>query len=105
MGGGCSCDRNPSNVSDPTNSGIRNEMESQLAEFLELDHPLNINRKYRMWFRVPGWVYFPFYSLCLGDKYTGKGVKKTFSYISKLSQEEILKKRVIFWETRIEGSN
>ena len=35
MGGGCSCERSPDNVSDPTqNNAIRNELEEGLAEFL-----------------------------------------------------------------------
>ena len=50
MGGGCSCERNPNNVSDPTNNVVTNELEEQLAEFLQLDHPLNVNKKYAMFF-------------------------------------------------------
>jgi len=103
MGAGCSCERNPSNVSDPTS---RNEIENQLADFLELDHPLNINRKYKMWFQIQSNLLFmTFHNFQKGEKYTGKGLKKTFSYSSKLPQAEILKKRTIFWETRIEGSS
>ena len=53
MGGGCSCDRNPNNVSDPTqHNGIRNELEEGLAEFLDLSHPLNINKKYSSLFKI-----------------------------------------------------
>lgn len=52
MGGGCSCERNPNNVSDPTNNIANNEVEDQLAEFLELDHPLNVNKKYELFFEI-----------------------------------------------------
>ena len=52
MGGGCSCDRNPNNVSDPTYNVVRNEIENSLADFLNLDHPLNVNRKYKDEFSI-----------------------------------------------------
>ena len=34
-------------------------------------------------------------------KKVNKGILETFQYISNVSKEEILKKRRIFWETRI----
>lgn len=36
--------------------------------------------------------------------WTGEGLLKTHSYKSKVSKRELLQKRNIFWETRVEGS-
>ena len=33
----------------------------------------------------------------LDNAFTGQGIKKTFSYISHLSKEDLLKKREEFW--------
>ena len=38
------------------------------------------------------------------EKYIGTGIKKIKGYISNISEEELLKKRKEFWETRIEGN-
>ena len=75
MGAGCACERDPANVSDPINNLIVNRMEEQLAEFLLLDHPLNVNKKYAMFFEVNGKsLLWTNPSNLLADKFTGQGI-------------------------------
>lgn len=38
------------------------------------------------------------------DKYVGKGLKKMKGYISNITKEELDKRRVAFWGTRVEGN-
>ena len=38
------------------------------------------------------------------EQYSGSGLKQMKGYISNISEEELLKKRKEFWETRIEGN-
>jgi len=66
-------------------------IENQYGGHLDPNHALNINQKYKFLYTVDPTVT------------TGKGMKKTFGYISKSNLEVILKKRIEFWETRVEG--
>ena len=38
------------------------------------------------------------------EQYSGSGIKQMKGYISNISEEELLKKRKEFWETRVEGN-
>jgi len=58
---------------------------------LSLDDPHNVNHKY-------SYLYKP-----IKEQFVNKGIKKTHAYISCVTVEEIKKKRLEFWETRVEG--
>lgn len=66
-------------------------IETKFEPFLQVDNPNNINHKYSH------------LAVINSLEYTGKSIKKTNSYVSKVSKEELEKKRSEFWETRIEG--
>ncbi len=39
-----------------------------------------------------------------GDKYVGKGLRRMKGYISKIPKDELEKRRIAFWGTRVEGN-
>ena len=67
------------------------EIEEQYASHFNTTHPSNINQKY-----------IHVISIRKGET-SGRGIKITPSYDSRVSREALQKKRVEFWETRIEG--
>jgi len=90
---GSACSANPNNalaVVEPTNE-YDSAINAELAPFLALESPYNINHKYAHFFKV------------IRAEFVGSGIKKTHGYKSKLPLEEVYKKRVEFWETRVEG--
>lgn len=68
------------------------KVEAQFGPYLNVDHQGNINQKYAHMMKIHK------------DETTGKGMRATNSYSSKISQEELQKKRAEFWETRVEAN-
>ena len=82
------------NIEDvcPVDEDHRN-IEQQFASYLLVDSATNINQKY-----------IHIVAVRRGET-TGRGIKQTPSYDSRVSPEILRKKRQEFWETRIEGEN
>lgn len=60
-------------------------IEQDYQDYLKPSHPQNLNNKYQHLYKVDT------------SLQTGQGIKKTYGYISKVSIEEIKKKRIEFW--------
>lgn len=89
MGCGSSTGTNVSAIT-PT-SEYHAAINAELAPFLSLESPYNINHKYNHFF------------ILSKSEEVGTGIRKTNAYKSKLPLEEVQAKRVEFWETRVEG--
>lgn len=68
------------------------KVEAQFGPYLNVDHQGNINQKYAH------------IMLIHKDENTGRGMKATNSYSSKVDKDELDKKRQEFWETRVEAN-
>ena len=98
---------NSSNLNPPANiSKIRQLANAKFSPILELTHSMNINNKYDIHF-----VYDSSFSFHLANSFTGSGIKRTYSYVSKINPENLKKLRKEFWgnflnneETRIQGN-
>jgi hypothetical protein len=66
---------------DPEHMGI----ENQFASLLNIKNPNNLNHKYSHLYKVDEIVM------------VGVGIKRTNAYISKVTIEELKKKRLEFW--------
>jgi len=91
MGNGCFKNANPQSVINPVNQ-VQTAINQELTPFLSLDNPYNVNHKYGLFFDI------------IRDKSSGTGIKHTLAYRSKIPINEIEKKRIEFWETRVEGN-
>lgn len=60
-------------------------IENQFASLLNIKNPNNLNHKYSHLYKVDE------------NTFVGTGIKRTHAYISKVSMEEIKKKRLEFW--------
>jgi len=67
------------------------QIENEFKIYLSLDNPHNVNHKY-------SYLYKPD-----KEQFTNRGIKRTHAYTSCVTIEEIKKKRLEFWETRVEG--
>jgi hypothetical protein len=95
MGAGCSGSRTNTRTNavaalDPS-SDYYSAINSELAPYLAIESPYNINHKYNHFFKI------------IRDQYVGDGLKKTLAYSSKITLEELNVKRNEYWETRVEG--
>lgn len=79
--------RNNSNRNVARNNSNRNNtyVDDELLDFLSLNHPMNINRKYTMFFKI------------LENKYSGTDIFTTSSYVSNIIKQELDIKRSEFW--------
>ena len=68
------------------------KIEEDYRYLLEPSHHLNVNYRYDYLYKVDT------------TQHVGKGIKKTYGYISKVPIEEIKRRRVEFWETRIQDN-
>jgi hypothetical protein len=66
-------------------------INSELAPYLAIESPYNINHKYNHFFKI------------IRNEFVGTGLKKTFAYSSNIPMEELQIKRNEYWETRVEG--
>ena len=63
MGGGCSCTDSRNGVSEPQNNRGNNyqaAIEASLVEYLDLNHPENINRQFNKFFIIDSIHYLAF---------------------------------------------
>jgi len=90
MGNSCCGKSSTLSIINPT-SEYHAAINAELAPFLSITSPYNVNHKYAHFFKI------------IKDQKTGAGIKQTHPYISKLTLQEIQAKRVEFWDTRVEG--
>ena len=82
---GSACTKSSENqVMQPQNN-IELAINSEFTPFLRIDHPFNVNHKYSAFYTY------------LKNEFSGSGIKKTHAYRTKLTMEEVKKKRDEFW--------
>jgi len=100
MGNSCCKDgAQPNVVVNPTASQHAHRPRPQNEEAIAANSPYinvvsnNVNQRFSQFFDI------------IRDKQAGSGIRLTAAYQSKISKEEIDRKRAEYWETRIEGNN
>jgi len=92
MGSGCGKSSDSNQVVNPSPSvSSGGGVNDELAPYLSLESPYNVNHKYAMFFPI------------LKDQRIGVGMRETFAFKSKIPEPELKKKRQEYWETRVEG--
>lgn len=101
MGSGCGRVSDQSVIREPSASGS-NPINDELAVYLSLESPFNVNHKYSMFFPIISKNTSPS-PICsnphnnIETQRTGSGIRETFAYISKVSENDLIKKRVEYW--------
>lgn len=98
MGSGCGKSSDSSQVINPSANNTNSVINDELAVYLSLDSPYNVNHKYAMFFPILSTLLRWNFPLTIsGNQRTGSGIRETFAYKSKIPESELKKKRQEYW--------